>query len=238
MTDAPDPLRILVVDDQAVVRLGFSSLVGSQPDMVVVGAAGDGREAVRLAGDLASRDQGPQVVLMDIRMPVLGGIEATALLGRLPEPPAVIALTTFDLDDYVFDALRAGASGFLLKDATPEQILTAIRTVAAGEALLAPAVTRRLIAQFAGRPRLTRPARLDRLTAREREVLLLIARGLSNAEIAERLSLAEQTVKSHVGALLGKLGLRDRVQAVVLAYESGLVVPGTATEETAGPRAG
>lgn len=233
-----DRLRILIADDQAVVRLGFSSLVGSQPDMVVVGAAGDGREAVRLAQDLASRDQAPHVVLMDIRMPVLGGIEATALLGALPQPPAVIALTTFDLDDYVFDALRAGASGFLLKDATPEKILEAIRVVAAGEALLAPAVTGRLIAQFAARPRLTAPAQLDRLTAREREVLLLVARGLSNAQIAKRLSLAEQTVKSHVGAVLSKLGLRDRVQAVVLAYESGLVVPGAPADEAAGRRPG
>ena len=223
-----EPLRILIADDQAVVRLGFSSLVGSQPDMAVVGAAGDGREAVRLAEDLAARNQGPQVVLMDIRMPVLNGIEATALLGRLPAPPAVIVLTTFDLDDYVFDALRAGASGFLLKDATPEQILEAIRVVAAGEALLAPAVTRRLVAKFAHQPRLTAPAALDRLTGREREVLLLVARGLSNAEIAKQLCLAEQTVKSHVGALLAKLSLRDRVQAVVLAYESGLVTPGAA----------
>jgi DNA-binding NarL/FixJ family response regulator len=165
-------------------------------------------------------------VLMDIRMPVLGGVEATALLGRLPEPPAVLVLTTFDLDDYVFDALRAGASGFLLKDATPEKILEAIRVVGAGDALLAPEVTGRLIAQFARRPRLTRPPGLDRLTARERDVLQLVARGLSNAEIAARLSLAEQTVKSHVGAILAKLGLRDRVQAVVLAYESGLITPG------------
>ncbi|HEU5425504.1 MAG TPA: response regulator transcription factor [Actinocrinis sp.] len=226
-------LRILIVDDQAVVRLGFSSLVGSQPDMTVVGAAGDGREAVRLAEDLVARDQGPHVVLMDIRMPVFGGIEATALLGRLPEPPAVIALTTFDLDDYVFDALRAGASGFLLKDATPEQILEAIRVVAAGDALLAPAVTRRLVARFARQPRLTAPAQLDRLTGREREVLLLVARGLSNLEIAKVLCLAEQTVKSHVGALLAKLGLRDRVQAVVLAYESGLVTPGAAAGQSA-----
>jgi len=228
-----DLTRVLIVDDQAVVRLGFSSLVGSQPDMVVVGAAGDGCEAVRLAEDLAARNQGPHVVLMDIRMPVLGGIEATAQLGRLPEPPSVIALTTFDLDDYVFDALRAGASGFLLKDATPEQILEAIRVVAAGDGLLAPAVTRRLIAQFARQPRLTAPARLDRLTSREREVLLLVARGLSNAEIAARLCLAEQTVKSHVGALLSKLGLRDRVQAVVLAYESGLVTPGASVDRPA-----
>ncbi len=237
MTETPR-LRILVADDQAVVRLGFSSLVGSQPDMVVVGAAGDGREAVRLAEDLIARGRGPDVVLMDIRMPVLGGIEATALLGRLPEPPAVIALTTFDLDDYVFEALRAGASGFLLKDATPEKILEAIRVVAAGEALLAPAVTGRLIAQFAGRPRLTAPAELDRLTAREREVLLLVARGLPNAQIARRLNLAEQTVKSHVGALLSKLRLRDRIQVVVLAYESGLIVPGAAEQERGTQRAG
>jgi DNA-binding NarL/FixJ family response regulator len=219
-------LRILIADDQAVVRLGFSSLVGSQPDMTVVGSAGDGREAVRLAGDLAARDQGPDVVLMDIRMPVLGGIEATVQLQRLPAPPRVLALTTFDLDDYVFEALRAGASGFLLKDATPEKILEAIRVVGAGDALLAPEVTGRLIAEFAHRPRLIRPPGLDRLTARERDVLQLVARGRSNAEIAGRLNLAEQTVKSHVGSILAKLGLRDRVQAVVLAYESGLIVPG------------
>jgi DNA-binding NarL/FixJ family response regulator len=194
--------------------------------------AGDGREALRLAADLAGRGQGADVVLMDIRMPVLGGIEATAGLKRLPRPPAVLVLTTFDLDDYVFDALRAGASGFLLKDATPEKIVEAIRIVAAGEALLAPEVTGRLIAQFARLPRLRRPLELGQLTAREQDVFHLVARGLSNAEIATRLCLARQTVKSHVGAILAKLGLRDRVQAVVFAYETGLITPGQDGSDT------
>ena len=213
-------LRVLIVDDQAVVRLGFTSLLDSQPDLTVIGVAGDGREAVRLAGQLA-----PDVVLMDIRMPVLGGIDATRLLQDNPDPPKVLILTTFDLDDYVYDALRAGARGFLLKDATPEQILEAVRVLGAGDALLAPAVTRRLIAEFAGRARfVTRPEVAD-LTPREHEVFLLVARGLANAEIARSLHLAEQTVKTHVSAMLSKLGLRDRVQAVVLAYESGIVLP-------------
>jgi DNA-binding NarL/FixJ family response regulator len=221
MTDDGRPLRALIVDDQAVVRLGFTTLLNSQADMQVVGSAGDGREAVRLAGEVR-----PDVVLMDIRMPVMGGIEATRLLRDVPGPPKVLILTTFDLDEYVFDALRAGASGFLLKDATPEQILEAVRVVGAGEALLAPALTRRLIAEFAGRPRLVAPPRLQRLTPREREILMRVSRGLANAEIAAELHLAEQTVKTHVSAVLAKLGLRDRVQAVVLAYESGLVIPG------------
>jgi DNA-binding NarL/FixJ family response regulator len=215
-------LRVLIVDDQAVVRLGFTSLLDSQPDLTVVGVAGDGREAVRLAGQLL-----PDIVLMDIRMPVLGGIDATRLLQDNPDPPKVLILTTFDLDDYVYDALRAGASGFLLKDATPEQILEAVRVIGAGDALLAPAVTRRLIAEFAGRARfVTRPEVAD-LTPREHEVFLLVARGLANAEIARSVHLAEQTVKTHVSAMLSKLGLRDRVQAVVLAYESGIVLPGS-----------
>src|SRR5215472_7576146 len=200
--------------------------------MSVVGAAGDGQQAVRLAAQLR-----PDVVLMDIRMPVLGGIEATRIITQPAHParparreasPRVLVLTTFDLDDYVYDALRAGASGFLLKDATPEEILHAVRVVGGGEALLAPAVTRRLIAEFAARSRPVPPAKLDRLTPREREVLLLVASGLTNAEIAARLCLAGQTVKSHVSSLLFKLELRDRVQAVILAYESGLVVPGAA----------
>jgi len=217
----PEPLRLLVVDDQAVVRLGFTALLDSQDDMSVVGAAGDGQQAVRLAAQLK-----PDVVLMDIRMPVLGGIEATGIITQREAPPRVLVLTTFDLDDYVYDALRAGASGFLLKDATPEEILHAVRVVGGGEALLAPAVTRRLIAEFAARSRPVPPQKLDRLTPREREVLLLVASGLTNAEIAARLSLAGQTVKSHVSSLLFKLELRDRVQAVILAYESGMVVPG------------
>jgi DNA-binding NarL/FixJ family response regulator len=212
---------LLVVDDQAVVRLGFTALLDSQEDLSVVGAAGDGREAVRLAAQLK-----PDVVLMDIRMPVLGGIDATRVITTAESAPRVLVLTTFDLDDYVYDALRAGASGFLLKDATPEEILHAVRVIGGGEALLAPGVTRRLIAEFAARSRPVPPPELDRLTPREREVLLLVASGLTNAEIAHRLTLAGQTVKSHVSSLLFKLDLRDRVQAVILAYESGLVVPG------------
>jgi DNA-binding NarL/FixJ family response regulator len=224
----PD-LGILIVDDQAVVRLGFAALVSSQPDMHVSGSAGDGREAVRLARALQ-----PDVVLMDVRMPVLGGIEATRQLQELRHPPKILILTTFDIDDYVYDALRAGASGFLLKDATPEQILHAIRVIAAGDALLAPAVTRRLIAEFAGRAELRKPAALEQLTTREAEVFGLMAQGLANAEIAARLHLAEQTVKTHVSAVLTKLGLRDRVQVVVLAYESGVITPGNASRESAG----
>jgi DNA-binding NarL/FixJ family response regulator len=216
-------LRLLVVDDQPVVRLGFTALLDSQPDLAVVGTAGDGQHAVRLARELA-----PDLVLMDIRMPVLGGIEATRLLGQSPSPPKVLVLTTFDLDDYVYDALRAGASGFLLKDATPEEILAAVRIVGGGDALLAPSVTTRLIAEFAKRPNLAPPPEFGRLTPREHEVLLQIAAGRTNGEIARRLCLAEQTVKSHVSSVLFKLELRDRVQAVILAYESGLVVAGRA----------
>lgn len=186
-----------------------------------MGSAADGQQAVRLARQLT-----PDVILMDIRMPVLGGIEATRLLGQMRPAPKVLILTTFDLDDYVYDALRAGASGFLLKDATPEEILGAVRVVGGGDALLAPSVTRRLIAEFAARSKLVPPASLDRLTPREREVLLQIAAGRTNSEIAKRLCLAEQTVKSHVSSVLFKLELRDRVQAVILAYESGLVLAG------------
>lgn len=221
--DAAEPgvLRLLIADDQAVVRIGFTAMLDAQPDMTVVGAAQDGREAVSLARQLR-----PDVVLMDIRMPLLDGIGATKQLKAADPAPQVLVLTTFDLDDYVYDALRAGASGFLLKDATPEQIIAAVRVVGSGDALLAPSVTRRLIAEFAGRAKLVAPPELDRLTTREREVLLLVAAGLTNAEIAARLYLAEQTVKSHVSSVLLKLGLRDRVQAVILAYESGLVVAG------------
>jgi DNA-binding NarL/FixJ family response regulator len=215
------PLRLLVADDQAVVRMGFTAMLDSQPDMAVVATAQDGQQAVRLARQVA-----PDVVLMDIRMPVLDGIEATRQLTAAQPAPKVLVLTTFDLDDYVYDALRAGASGFLLKDATPEEILAAVRVIGAGEALLSPSVTRRLIAEFASRVKLAAPPELDRLTPREREVLLLVAGGLTNAGIAGRLCLAEQTVKSHVSSLLFKLELRDRVQAVILAYESGLVVAG------------
>lgn len=215
-------MKVLIADDQAVVRLGFTAMLAAQPDLEVVGAAADGRAAVEL-----SRRSRPDVVLMDIRMPVLGGIDATRELQALDPPPKVLVLTTFDIDEYVYDALRAGASGFLLKDATPAQILEAIHVVAAGDALLAPIVTRRLIDEFASRPRLASPPQLMQLTVREREVFVLLARGLANAEIATVLHLAEQTVKTHVSAVLGKLGLRDRVQAVVLAYESGIVIPGT-----------
>jgi DNA-binding NarL/FixJ family response regulator len=225
-----EPLSVLIVDDQPVVRLGFSALVESQPDLRVAGSAADGRDAVRLA-----RSLGPDVVLMDVRMPVMGGIEATGAMQLLAKPPKVVILTTFDLDDYVYDALRAGASGFLLKDASPEQILDAVRTVGTGDALIAPAVTRRLIAQFAGRAKLDAPPQLRDLTPRETEVFMLMARGVSNAELARALHLAEQTVKTHVSAILLKLGVRDRVQVVVLAYESGLVVPGEESERQAHP---
>lgn len=216
-------LRLLIADDQAVVRIGFTAMLDAQPDMTVVGAAHDGHHAISLARQLQ-----PDVVLMDIRMPVLDGIGATRQLKAADPAPQVLVLTTFDLDDYVYDALRAGASGFLLKDATPEQIIAAVRVVGSGDALLAPSVTRRLIAEFARRAKLVPPPELDRLTAREHEVLLHVAAGLTNAEIAGRLYLAEQTVKSHVSSVLLKLGLRDRVQAVILAYESGLVVAGEA----------
>jgi DNA-binding NarL/FixJ family response regulator len=220
-TDHGGVLRLLVADDQAVVRLGFGALLDSQPDMTVVGSAENGEQAVRLAAELS-----PDLVLMDIRMPVLNGIEATRQVTALRKAPRVLVLTTFDLDDYVYDALRAGASGFLLKDATPEAILTAVRVVGSGEALIAPAITARLIAEFAARTRLVPPPQLADLSPREHEVLLLVAAGLSNGELASRLCVAEQTVKSHVSAVLFKLGLRDRVQAVILAYESGLGVPG------------
>jgi DNA-binding NarL/FixJ family response regulator len=215
-------ISVLVVDDQAMVREGFAALLGAQPDIVVVGDADNGRQAVA-----AAREYRPDVVLMDIRMPVLDGLEATHRIVAAGGP-RVLILTTFDLDDYVFEALRAGASGFLLKDAPAAELVAAVRIVAAGEALLAPTVTRRLIAEFAHRPRATRfkPAQLSMLTPRETDVLRQIARGQSNAEIAETLLIAEQTVKTHVGRILAKLDLRDRAQAVVLAYETGLVAPG------------
>jgi DNA-binding NarL/FixJ family response regulator len=217
--------KVLVVDDQAMVREGFSALLAAQPGIEVVGDAADGREAVH-----AARSLQPDVVLMDIRMPGMDGIEATRRIMSAPGDihPKVLMLTTFDLDDYVYEALRAGASGFLLKDARGDDLVRAVRIVAAGDGLLAPTVTRRLIAEFARRPASpsARPARLKTLTPRETEVLTLIAGGLSNAEIAQTLVLAEQTVKTHVGRILTKLDLRDRAQAVVLAYESGLVRPG------------
>jgi DNA-binding NarL/FixJ family response regulator len=213
-------IRLLVVDDQAMVREGFAALLNAQPDIEVVGTAENGREAVAAVGEHA-----PDVVLMDVRMPVLDGIAATRELSGTK----VLMLTTFDLDDHIYAALRAGASGFLLKHAPAAELLHAVRVVAAGEALLAPEITKRLIGHFvSARPATltdARPARLDALTDRETEVLRLVAGGFSNAEIAGKLVLAEQTVKSHVSRTFTKLGLRDRAQAVVLAYESGLVTP-------------
>jgi DNA-binding NarL/FixJ family response regulator len=212
--------RVLVVDDQAMVREGFGALLAAQPGIEVVGQAADGEEAV----DAATR-LGPDLVLMDVRMPRLDGLAAARRILARDEGVRVLMLTTFDVDDYVYEALRAGASGFLLKDAPAEELVRAVRVVAGGEALLAPSVTRRLIAEFATRsvPARAVSRRVDVLTAREREVLVLVARGLSNTEIAGHLVLAEQTVKTHVGHILAKLDLRDRVQAVVLAYETGLV---------------
>jgi DNA-binding NarL/FixJ family response regulator len=216
-------IRVVVADDQDIVRAGFSALLETQPDITVVGSAGDGEEALRQC-----REHAPDVVLMDVRMPVMDGIEATRRLAAAGDGgPRVLVLTTFDLDEYVYDALRFGASGFLLKDVAAERLFDAVRVVAAGDALLAPAVTRRLIGEFARmRPRpAPRPERLEDLTTRETEVLCLVAEGLSNAEIAERLVVSEETVKTHVSRVLMKLDLRDRTQAVVVAYESGLVVP-------------
>ena len=215
--------RVLVVDDQALLRTAFSSLIDAEDDLAVVGQAADGRQAVELAANLA-----PDVVVMDVRMPVLDGIEATRQIfserGR-DACSRVLILTTFDLDEYVFEALRAGASGFALKSRPLEELLSAIRTVAAGEALLAPSVTRRLIAHFTESDRTPRrtPRGLEELTEREREVLALVARGLSNAELAETLHVSLPTAKTHVSRILTKLGARDRTQLVVLAYESGLV---------------
>jgi DNA-binding NarL/FixJ family response regulator len=222
-------IRLLIVDDQPLVRAGFRMILSSQPDMEVAGEAGDGAQALRLVAQLRDVD----IVVMDIRMPVLDGVEATRRLCS-PGPdgtagsPRVIVLTTFDTDEEAFAALQAGASGFLLKNAPPEDLLAAIRAVASGDAVVAPRITRRLLDRFAGQ--LTPPrghdGRLDQLTDREREVVLLVAHGLSNAEIAERLVVAETTVKTHVGRILTKLDVRDRVQIVVMAYETGLVRPG------------
>jgi DNA-binding NarL/FixJ family response regulator len=210
-------IALVVVDDQRIVREGFAALLATQPDFDVVGVAGDGEQAIQVCAE-----QRPDVVLMDVRMPVMDGIEATRRLTG----PKVLVLTTFDLDEYVYDALAAGASGFLLKDTPAERLFDAIRVIARGEALLAPSVTRRLIDAFARqRPR---PARLDALTPREVDVLRLIAEGLSNAEIAARLFITDETVKTHVSRVLFKLDLRDRTQAVIVAYESGLVVPKSA----------
>jgi DNA-binding NarL/FixJ family response regulator len=217
--------RCLIADDQAMVREGFAAVLAAQPGLVVVGQAADGADAVR-----QTRHLRPDVILMDVRMPVMDGLQATRqILGSAagPEQPRVLMLTTFDLDDYVYEALRAGASGFLLKDATAAELVHAVRVVAAGDALLAPAVTRRLIADFARQPRPDPPfpAALGALTHRESEVLRLIARGLSNTEISDTLVIAQQTTKTYVGRILAKLDLRDRAQAVVFAYETGLVTP-------------
>ncbi|WP_300613991.1 response regulator transcription factor [Trebonia sp.] len=246
MTPEAAPISCLIADDQAMVREGFGALLAAQPQITVAALAADGAEAVELA-----RRTRPDVVLMDVRMPVMDGLQAIReLLGNARNPPRVLMLTTFDLDEYVYEALRAGASGFLLKDAPAAELVHAVRVVAAGDALLAPSVTRRLIADFAGRhgpragtagtagpigtigaagtagPAARQRQPLAELTPRELEVLTLIARGMSNAEISASLVIAEQTTKTHVGRILMKLALRDRAQAVVLAYESGLVAPG------------
>jgi DNA-binding NarL/FixJ family response regulator len=216
-------ISVLLADDQPLLRMGFRMILDAQPDMAFAGEAADGAEAVELTAALR-----PDVVLMDVRMPGTDGIEATRRIVAAGGGARVLILTTFDLDEYAFSALRAGASGFLLKDAPPDDLLSGIRAVATGDAVVAPSVTRRLLDAYAhrlpdDRAPATRAARLDPLTEREREVLLAVARGLSNAEIAERLVVSEATVKTHVGRILTKLGLRDRIQAVILAYETGLV---------------
>jgi DNA-binding NarL/FixJ family response regulator len=216
---------LLIVDDQALIRVGLRKILENEPEMTVVGEAGDGEEAVASARRLR-----PDVVLMDIRMPVLDGIEATTRIVRAQPSARVLILTTFGLDTYVYDALRAGASGFMLKDAPPEEIAAAVRIVASGEALLAPAVTRAVIEEFARHPPsapATPPPAVAELTPREQEVLDLLARGLSNPEICERLVISEATAKTHVAHILQKLDLRDRVQAVIYAYETGVVAPGS-----------
>jgi DNA-binding NarL/FixJ family response regulator len=214
-------IRVLLADDQGLVRAGFRMILKAEPGVEVVGEAADGSDAVERA-----RELGPDVVLMDVRMPVMDGIEATRRIVDANGGPRVLVLTTFDLDEYVYEALRAGASGFLLKDAPEDQLLAGIRIVADGGSLFAPAVTRRLIERFAGAPAANPPRGLAELTPRELEVLSLVARGLSNAEIAGTLVVSEHTVKTHVARVLQKLDLRDRVQAVVLAYEAGIVRPG------------
>ncbi|MEU6110843.1 response regulator [Streptomyces albidoflavus] len=220
------PIRVMLVDDQALLRTGFRMVLSAQPDMEVVAEASDGAEAIE-----ALRSTATDVVLMDVRMPRLDGVEATRRICAAENPPKVLILTTFDLDEYAFTGLRAGASGFMLKDVPPSELLTAIRSVHSGDAVVAPSTTRRLLDRFA--PMLPdasaapRHAGLDRLTGREREVMILVAQGLSNGEIAAHLVLSEATVKTHVGRILTKLGLRDRVQVVVLAYETGLVRAGS-----------
>jgi DNA-binding NarL/FixJ family response regulator len=218
--------RILLADDQELMRMGFRMVIDSQPDLSIVGEAVNGHQAIQAAAELS-----PDIVLMDVRMPELDGIEATRRIIRTNERIRVIVLTTFDLDEYTYAALRAGASGFLLKDTPPAELLAAIRAVASGDAVIAPSVTRRLLSSFArhlpgpSTPEPSSPPELERLTPREREVLIEVARSHSNAEIAERLVLSEATVKTHVGRILAKLSLRDRVQIVVFAYENGLIRP-------------
>jgi DNA-binding NarL/FixJ family response regulator len=216
-------IRVVVADDQGMVRSGFSTLLNAQPDIEVIGEAVNGQEVITRAAEL-----GPDVILMDVRMPVLDGLQATRQITAMSSSARILILTTFDLDDYVYEALRAGASGFLLKDASAGELATAVRVVAAGDGLLSPSVTRRLISEFArlGAPRIPARKKLDDLTERETEVLALVARGMTNAEIAAHLVVAEQTIKTHVSRVLMKLGAHDRAQAVVFAYESGLVHPG------------
>jgi DNA-binding NarL/FixJ family response regulator len=211
-------IRVVLADDQALVRSGFRLIVEGEPDLEVAGEAADGRDAIRMVHELD-----PDVVLMDIRMPELDGLEATRRILAQDRAARILILTTFDLDEYIYEALSAGASGFVLKDDPPEQLIAAIRTVAAGDALLSPAVTKRVIERFARSPRAERPHGLDELTERELEILRLIANGLSNAEIGEELYIGDATVKTHVTHIFQKLDLRDRVQAVVLAYEAGIV---------------
>ncbi len=224
--ERPNPVRVLLVDDQALIRMGFRLVLDAEDDLEVVGEAGDGDAALTQVVALE-----PDVVLMDVRMPRMNGIDATACVLAARPDTKVLILTTFDLDEYAFGALRAGASGFLLKDARPAELADAIRTVARGDAVVAPRVTRRMLEIFADRLPLpgqeAEDPRLADLTARERQVLVAVAEGLSNAEIARRLFLSEATVKTHVGHVLDKLGVRDRVQAVVVAYETGLVRPGS-----------
>jgi DNA-binding NarL/FixJ family response regulator len=221
----PRAIRVMLVDDQVLLRTGFRMVLAAQPDMEVVAEAGDGAEALEVL-----RATAVDVVLMGVRMPRLDGVEATRRICAAADPPKVLILTTFDLDEYAFSGLKAGASGFMLKDVPPGELLTAIRQVHSGDAVVAPSTTRRLLDRFApmlpGTVREPRSTELDRLTAREREVMVLVAQGLSNGEIAARLVLSEATVKTHVGRILTKLGLRDRVQVVVLAYETGLVRAG------------
>jgi DNA-binding NarL/FixJ family response regulator len=221
-------IRVLIADDQELVRTGFRVILDAEPDLEVVGETGDGRDAIDAATTLS-----PDIVVMDIRMPNLGGIEATRrITAKGAQAPRVLILTTFDLDEYVYEALRAGASGFLLKDAGADELLHAVRVIAAGDALLDPTITRRLIADYARRPaKRDQPDALNSLTARELEVLRLLARGLSNAQIAQQLVVGDATIKTHVARIFAKLDLHDRAQAVVLAYETGLIQPGQADEE-------